>query len=95
MKTKEEYVRMLHVKMDEMSAEIDALTAKAGGVAADVRQEYHEQIEILKAKQTVARQKMEELQHAGGGAWEDMKSGVDLAWTAIGEAIDSARNRFK
>jgi hypothetical protein len=85
----------MHARLDELNTEIDALTTKAGGVAADVMQEYREQIESLKAKQVVVRQKMEELQQAGGSAWEDMKSGVDLAWTAIGEAIDSAKSRFR
>jgi hypothetical protein len=95
MSTKDEYIRRMHVKLDELNAEIDLLTTKAGSVATDVKQDIQHQIELLQAKQTVAHQKMEELQHAGGSAWEDMKSGIDLAWSAIGEAIDSARSRFK
>lgn len=95
MNSKDEYIRKMHVKLDELNAEIDLLTTKAGEVAADVKQDIHKQIEMLKANQAIARQKMEELQHAGGSALEDMKSGIDLAWSAIGEAIDSARSRFK
>ncbi len=95
MSTRDEYIRKMHAKLDELNTEIDLLTSKAGGARTDVMQEYHEQIESLKAKQTVALQKLEELQHAGGSAWGDMKSGIDLAWTAMGEAIDSARSRFK
>jgi hypothetical protein len=49
----------------------------------------------LKAKQAVARQKMEEMQKSGESAWQDLKAGVDMAWTAIGESIDSAKSRFK
>lgn len=95
MNTKDEYIRKMHAKLDELNAEIDALSAKAGGVTADVMKEYHEQIETLKAKQVVSRQKMEELHNAGGNAWEDLKSGIDLAWNAMNEALDSARSRFK
>lgn len=95
MNTRDEYIRKMHAKLDELNAEIDALAAKAGEVTADVMKEYHEQIDTVKMKQTVARQKMEELQNAGGSAWEDMKSGIDLAWSAINEALDSARSRFK
>jgi ElaB/YqjD/DUF883 family membrane-anchored ribosome-binding protein len=95
MNSKDEYIKRMHVKLDELNAEIDSLTAKAGEVATDVKQDIQNQIELLKSKQTAARQKMEELQHAGGSALEDMKSGIDLAWSAIGEAIDSARSRFK
>lgn len=95
MSNKDEYVRKLQTKLEELNVEIDLLTAKAGKISAEVKNEYGEQIESLKARQVVARQKLEELQHAGEGAWADMKSGVELAWTAMGEAIDSARSRFK
>jgi hypothetical protein len=85
----------MQVKLEEWNAEIDILTAKAGKVGTEVKNEYLEQIAALKSKQAAARQKIEELQHAGEGAWEDMKSGIELAWDALGEAIDSARSRFK
>ncbi len=95
MNSRDEYIRKMQAKLEEWNAEIDTLTAKAGGVKADVKNEYNEQIESLKAKQASARQKIEELQRAGESAWVDLKSGIDLAWTAMGEAIDSARSRFK
>jgi len=95
MNSRDEYVRKMQAKLEEWNAEIDTLSAKAGKVTADVRHEYGEQIEALKGKQAVARQKIEELQHSGEHAWKDLKSGIDLAWTAMGEAIDSARSRFK
>ena len=95
MSTRDEYIRKMQAKLEEWNAEIDKLTEKAGEVSAGARNEYNEQIESLKAKQAAARQKIEELQQAGEGAWEDLKSGIELAWTAIGEAINSARSRFK
>ncbi|MGB9081969.1 MAG: hypothetical protein WCD00_11785 [Desulfuromonadaceae bacterium] len=95
MKSREEYIRAMQAKLEEWNAEIDILSAKADEVTADVRNEYKEQIESLKARQAAARQKIEELQHAGESALGDMKSGIELAWTALGEAIDSARSRFK
>lgn len=95
MTNRDEYIRMMQAKLREWNAEIDVLTAKTGKVTAEVKQEYAEQIEILKTKQATARKKIDELQHAGEGAWEDLKSGIDLALTAMGEALDSARSRFK
>ncbi|MFA7403658.1 MAG: coiled coil domain-containing protein [Pelobacteraceae bacterium] len=95
MNSRDEYVRKMQAKLEEWNAEIDVLSAKAGKVTADVRNEYSEQIESLKAKQAIARKRIEELQHSGEGAWEDLKSGIDLAWDAMGEAINSARSRFK
>jgi hypothetical protein len=49
----------------------------------------------LKVKQAAAHQKIEEFQKEGGSAWEDLKAGMELALTAIGESIDSAKSRFK
>lgn len=95
MTNRDEYIRMMQAKLGEWNAEIDVLAARAERVTAEVKQEYAEQIEILKAKQATARTKIDELQHAGEGAWEDLKSGMDMALTAIVEALDSARSRFK
>jgi uncharacterized coiled-coil DUF342 family protein len=95
MSGRDEYVRKLQEKLGEWNAEIDTLVAKAGEVKADAKSEYAEQIESLKVKQAAAREKMKELQQSGGSAWEDLKSGIELACTAMGEAIDSAKSRFK
>lgn len=95
MSSRDEYVRKLQEKLGEWNAEIDTLVAKAGEVKADAKNEYAAHIESLKAKQAAAREKIEELQHSGESAWEDLKSGIELAWTAMGEAISSAKSRFK
>lgn len=94
MSTRDEYVRKMQAKLEEWNAEIDVLTAKASDVSADIRSEFNQQIELLKAKQAAARQKIEEMQKSGESAWEDLKSGLELAWVAIGEAVDSAKSRF-
>lgn len=95
MKNRDEYVHKMQSKLAEWNAEIDRLTLLAEKAAADVRDEYKEQIDTLKSRQEAARKKMEALQNAGESAWDDLKSGAELAWTALGEAIDSARSRFK
>ena len=95
MSNRDEFIRKMQEKLGEWNAEIDRLTVKAGEASADVKKEIDEQIASLKAKQSDARQKIEELQHSGEHALEDLKTGVELAWSALGEAIDSARSRFK
>jgi hypothetical protein len=95
MNGKAQYVRKMQAKLDEWNAEIDALATRAGRATAELKIEYAEQIEALKAKQTVARQKLAEMQQAGESAWEDLKAGIETAWNAMGEAVDSARSRFR
>lgn len=95
MSHREEYIQKLQQKLDEWNADIEALAAKARATTTNIRNESNEQIESLKARQEEARHKIEELRHAGEGAWEDLKSGAELAWSAMAEAIDSVRSRFK
>jgi uncharacterized coiled-coil DUF342 family protein len=95
MNSKDEFIRTMKQKMDGLNSEIDKLTAMGGKVSADLKNEYHEQIGSLKARQTAVREKLQELQHAGEDAWGDLKSGVDLALAALGKALDSARTQFR
>ena len=95
MSSRDEYVRKMQAKLEEWNSDIDTLAAKAGEVSGDLKTEYNEQIAALKVKQAAAREKIEEMQKSGESAWKDLKAGIDLAWTAIGEAVDSAKSRFK
>lgn len=95
MTTKDEYVRKMHSKLDHWNAEIDNLAAKASQSKAEVSAEYHKHVEELRSKRDEAKHSLEHLQSAGEGAWEDMKTGLEMAWDAIGEAIDSAKSRFR
>ncbi len=95
MSSRDEYVRKMQAKLAELNADIDKLAARAGQVSAELKSEYNEEMAALKAKQAAARKKIEEMQKSGESAWQDLKAGMDLAWTAIGESIDSAKSRFK
>jgi hypothetical protein len=53
------------------------------------------QIQELRLKCDDAGKKLEEFKRVQGDAWEDLKGGMDLAWSALGEAFESARSRFK
>ncbi|MGE5320991.1 MAG: hypothetical protein ACM3KD_12470 [Hyphomicrobiaceae bacterium] len=93
--TRDEYVRKMHSLLDKGSAEIDALEAKAQQAEAGAREAYQKQIAALRTKQGEASAKLESLRNSGEGAWQDLKAGVELAWEAIGEAIESAKTHFK
>ena len=95
MSTRDEYVRRMQAKLDKWNSDIDTLAAKAGEISADARKEYNEQIKTLKAKQDLAHKKIAELQQTGEHAWQDLKSGIESVWIAIGEAVKTAKDRFK
>src|SRR5512134_3060805 len=73
--TRDDYVQKMHVLLDELNAEIDALTRRAENAGADVRDELAE----LRTRQDEARTRLASLRDAGEGAWQDLKAGVDLA----------------
>lgn len=95
MSSREEYTRRLQEKLVEWNAEIDTLIIKAGEVMADIRDEFNEQLEALKTLLAFIRQKFEDLQQVSEIAWEILKSGIDLAWTSMEEAIEAARSRVR
>jgi len=89
--TRDDYVQKMHALLDSLNDEIDALTKRAENAGADVREELAE----LRAKQHEAHTRLASLRDSGGEAWQDLKAGVELARDAVGEALESARSRFK
>lgn len=94
MNDKQAYEKKIEARLEEWSAEIDRLTAKASELEADAQLEYNRRIEALKTMQEAAAEKLEELRKSGDDAWEDLKGGVDEAWTKLEEAFLQAKSRF-
>lgn len=95
MSTKEAYEKKIQSRLDEWSAEIDKLKAKADSAEADVRLEYYKQIEKLQSMQKAANEKLGRLKKAGDDAWEDLKAGIDKDCDSLSEAVKSAASRFR
>ena len=95
MSMKEAYEQKLQAQLDEWSAEIDKLKAKADSAEADAQLVYYKKIEELRSMQETAANKLIELKDAGDDAWEDLKAGIGSAWDSLGNALKSAASRFK
>lgn len=95
MTARDEYVRKMHSKLDQMNNEIDKLLARKEQIEESGRSEFDRKMDDLRQRRNEALQKLSQLQGASEGAWEDIKSGTELAWEAIAQAIDSAHTRFK
>jgi hypothetical protein len=95
MSMKDAYEQKLQAQLDEWSAEIEKLKAKADNAEADTQLEYYKQIEKIRSMQESASNKLVELKDAGDDAWEDLKAGLDSAWDSLGSAVKSAASRFK
>jgi uncharacterized coiled-coil DUF342 family protein len=91
MNMKEVYQKKLQAQLDQWSAEIDKLKAKADNAEADVQIEYYKQIEELRTMQKSANSKLTELKASSDDAWEELKAGMDSAWNSL----KSATSKFK
>jgi multidrug resistance efflux pump len=94
MSKKKAYHDKLQSQLDQWRAEIGKLQAKAQGRSAQAQLDYHRQVEELRSMQADAEKKLDELRQAGDEAWEDLKSGIDMAWDALGKSVKSAALRF-
>ena len=92
---KEEYQKELQEQLDEWGKEIDKLKVVAGKAKAGLQGEYYKEVEDLRCKQLAAQQKLHEMKESSGDAWEDLKGGIELAWTALADAVKTAASRFK
>lgn len=92
---KDAYIKKLKGQLDEWSADIEKLKAKAGKAEGEAELKYHKQMEALREKQDKAREKLDELEQASEDAWEDLKAGVESAWASLKEAVTSAKSQFK
>lgn len=93
--SRELYVKKMKAKLDEWNAEIDKLEARSRQKEAEVQEDLEKRITALKTKRQATGEKIEKLQSAGESAWQDLKIGVEEAVGALGQALESARARFK
>lgn len=94
MSTRNAYKAKMQAQLDEWSAEIDRLQARASKASAEARIDYEKEIDELKRRRKTARDRFEELNKAGEAAWEDMKDGAENAWAAMSNALRAAQSRF-
>ena len=95
MEDRKSYIGKMAAKLKEWDDEVQKLEAKADKAKADVKAEYRQRIEELQSKKEEAQQKLNKLQEAGEGAWEDLKGGVEQSWKILGDAVKSARSKLK
>jgi chromosome segregation ATPase len=87
----QELRRNIQAELSALEPEIEALKTTAGKAEADAKRLISE----LKARRKVLKEKLSELKHASGGAWEDVKTGATRAWDEFRPALRNAISKFK
>ena len=91
---KQAYEKKLQARLDQWSAEIDRLKARADEAQADVQVKYYNQVKELRKIQAQANRELTELKASGDHAWEELKAGTEKVWDSLEQAIEAAKARF-
>ena len=75
MKTTDEYRQKLVAELIEQSAKIDVLVVKSRQATADMKLNYDQELEELRAKQRETTKKLHELEEPSSNAWENIGDG--------------------
>jgi len=81
-------------RLADMEAEIDKLRDRGLALKDEARTRWDQTLAELKAKQHVAREKLDELGKSTGEAWEHLEKGVQSAWEDLREAVREAAKEF-
>ncbi len=92
MNTAEANVGKLEAQLSQWGAKLDELMAKVEQGGAEVKLDYRNSIEDLKAKHRAAHLKLDELKAAGNGKWDHFKTGVESAWIELEHAFKSLKH---
>jgi chromosome segregation ATPase len=94
MSLKDTYLEQIQAKLDQWSADLDKLEAKARDAKADVKVSLQEHIDVLRQKRNDAKARLKEIRESSNGAWEDLKEGLEGAFGSLREAINKAKSHF-
>ena len=93
-----ESFEMYKLKMDnnvsELDSKIESLKTKAIEAHAEQKQQYHQMLDDLTSKRDQMKDKLKELENNSGSAYEEMKAGMEKAWTELSLAFDKATSSF-
>jgi hypothetical protein len=92
---KEEYMEKMEAQLEQLNAQVNRFIARGKEAKADMKIEYYKAAEELEAKQKVAQARMDELEKSSADAWEELKYGMDSAFTELQTAFTRAAAKFR
>lgn len=94
MSLKDAYRERFEAQLAEQKARLELLKAKARRMAADGKIMAYEEIADAEEKLSAMKARLNALGGAGEGAWQEMKAGVEKAWSDVGDACKKAAAKF-
>ena len=78
----------MEAQLNELGKHIDELLAKLETAVG-------KEAEALRPRLKAAMEKLDQLKHTSGEAWEDLKPGLVKAWDELHKSLNQAASRFK
>jgi hypothetical protein len=91
---KEDFETRLKAGLAAMEVEIARLHEKGLALKDEASTRWNEKMADLKAKQKVARDKLDELGTSAGEAWGHLEKGAQAAWDDVRKAFQEAAKEF-
>jgi predicted nuclease with TOPRIM domain len=91
---KESYLAKIEAQINEWSAKIEELKAKADKAGAGAKAEVQSQMEKMWAMLEAARDKLKELEGAGAGKWEKVKESSEKTLDDLKQSWENVKRRF-
>ncbi len=85
------YVEKAKAQLREWNAAFDLLRAKMGTAAVSARVGIERELDALKDKEMAVEKKLEDVFHASGKAWDEVKSGFETGWHDVQTALEKAK----
>jgi predicted nucleic acid-binding Zn-ribbon protein len=95
MDRKEIYREKIESQLKEWKAKIDMLESKVSTLSSEAKSTLMKEIEELRGKKTVVKEKLSELQKTGEDTWDKMMDGVEKSAEELKKAVEKVVARFK
>ena len=86
--SREKVLAKMEKKLKVWGSDIEKFRGKTDKFGTKARGKVQEQVEDLRARQELARRKLQEMKKASGEAWEDLRAGAEGAMDDLRKAVE-------
>ena len=92
--TREEFLKKLDARLQELDAEIVKLREKGHDLKDEAKEKWDQNLVELETKRDAARAKLAEVKDSSAEAWKDLQKGAQAAWEDMDKAFHEASHEF-
>jgi DNA repair exonuclease SbcCD ATPase subunit len=90
MKLRDAYRQKIEAQIEELDARLAVLRAQAKRMSADAKIAAYEELAETDKKLTALKARLKAMRTASDKAWQEMKGGVETAWSDLHQAAKRA-----